>query len=70
MHLDPSGSHKPDKCQTVGMVNICKYALKIVIDNKAEMANTLEPKKVMEVGATSSDLRPRDPYASRSIAGT
>jgi hypothetical protein len=65
----PSGSHTPDECQIVGMVNECKAAIKIVNRNKRKWLLRLNQNGT---GGWNSvvPVRFRDLYPSRSRADT
>ncbi len=68
---DPPGSHKPGKCQLIGMVNKCEAVIKIVNYNKRKWLDLSRlNQKVLDAGGTLGDYVSRDPHASRSIADT
>jgi transposase len=65
----PSGSHTPVKCQIVGRVKTFESAIKIVMLNKRKWLLRLN-QNGNGGGNSVSQVRFRDPHASRSTAGT
>ena len=63
----PSGSHKPDECQIVGMAKTFEAAVKIVNGNKRKWLLRLN-QNGNGGGNSVLTVRFRDPYASRSKA--